>query len=120
MSATDVVYAVTALLESDGPSQEPVPWEANFWDAYDALSRFTTHHLHLLISTFLSASPSFSHFRYMLISFVLQSQYRTLAQGNLSGCGTSPSYRAARGEYDGEEGHSTGRPLPLQHCPRDP
>eukprot|EP00026_Physarum_polycephalum_P005984 Phypoly_transcript_06023.p1 GENE.Phypoly_transcript_06023~~Phypoly_transcript_06023.p1 ORF type:complete len:551 (+),score=62.68 Phypoly_transcript_06023:96-1748(+) len=46
LSATDIVYAVTALLEADGPSQEAVPWEANFWNAYDALSSRNLHLLH--------------------------------------------------------------------------
>jgi cell division control protein 45 len=45
-SATDTVYAVTALLEADGPAQEPVPWEQNFWDAYDALSSRNVELLH--------------------------------------------------------------------------
>lgn len=37
MSAADVVYAVTALLESVGDGPDDVP--LSFWKAYDALSK---------------------------------------------------------------------------------
>lgn len=46
ISATDMVYAITALLEDLGPEEDvedaedtETRWERNFWRSYDALSR---------------------------------------------------------------------------------
>lgn len=39
-SASDTVYAVTALLEADEQDTNSITRNANFFKAYDALSRY--------------------------------------------------------------------------------